>query len=147
MITHFVLWCYLLIQGMAQIHRSSAFSKRQGVTNISKSTNTSMLGNNNRTAWLIHWEFESMNHHCRGRISEHKFREDNAPRSNHEKISKINLEKIKPQGLYLGNYNLLTPLTLRKRSHHRTDSRRSLIVHNVIFIDAEEEKIGHQNLN
>jgi hypothetical protein len=32
MITFFVLWCYLLIQGMAQIHRSSAFSKRQGVT-------------------------------------------------------------------------------------------------------------------
>jgi hypothetical protein len=32
MISHFVLWCYLLIQGMAQIHRSSAFSKRRGVT-------------------------------------------------------------------------------------------------------------------
>jgi hypothetical protein len=32
MITYFVLWCYLLIQGMAQIHRSSAFSKRWGVT-------------------------------------------------------------------------------------------------------------------
>jgi hypothetical protein len=25
MITYFVLWCYLLIQRMAQIHRSSAF--------------------------------------------------------------------------------------------------------------------------
>jgi hypothetical protein len=32
MITYFVLWCYLLIQGMAQIHRSSVFSKRRGVT-------------------------------------------------------------------------------------------------------------------
>jgi hypothetical protein len=32
MITYFVLWCYLLIQEMAQIHRSSAFSERQGVT-------------------------------------------------------------------------------------------------------------------
>jgi hypothetical protein len=32
MITYFVLWCYLLIQGMAQTHRSSAFSKRRGVT-------------------------------------------------------------------------------------------------------------------
>jgi hypothetical protein len=32
MITYFVLWCYLLIQGIAQIHRSSAFSKRRGVT-------------------------------------------------------------------------------------------------------------------
>jgi hypothetical protein len=32
MITYFVLWCYLLIQGMAQIHRSSAFSKRRGIT-------------------------------------------------------------------------------------------------------------------
>jgi hypothetical protein len=30
MITYFVLWCYLLIQGMAQIHRSSAFSKKVG---------------------------------------------------------------------------------------------------------------------
>jgi hypothetical protein len=30
MITYFVLWCYLLIQGMAQIHRSSAFSKKAG---------------------------------------------------------------------------------------------------------------------
>jgi hypothetical protein len=35
MITYFVLWCYLLIQGMAQIHRSSAFSKRRGVTSYS----------------------------------------------------------------------------------------------------------------
>jgi hypothetical protein len=35
MITYFVLWCYLLIQGMAQIHRSSAFSKRRGVTLLS----------------------------------------------------------------------------------------------------------------
>jgi hypothetical protein len=35
MITYFVLWCYLLIQGMAQIHRSSAFSKRQGATLLS----------------------------------------------------------------------------------------------------------------
>jgi hypothetical protein len=32
MITHFVLWCYLLIQGMAHIHRRSAFSKRRVVT-------------------------------------------------------------------------------------------------------------------
>jgi hypothetical protein len=32
MITYFVLWCYLLIQGMVQIHRSFAFSKRQGAT-------------------------------------------------------------------------------------------------------------------
>jgi hypothetical protein len=32
MITYFVLWCYLLIQGMAQIHRSFAFSKRWGTT-------------------------------------------------------------------------------------------------------------------
>jgi hypothetical protein len=30
MITYFVLWCYLLIQGMAQIHRSYAFSKKAG---------------------------------------------------------------------------------------------------------------------
>jgi hypothetical protein len=32
MITHFILWCYLLIQGMAHIHRRSAFSKRRVVT-------------------------------------------------------------------------------------------------------------------
>jgi hypothetical protein len=32
MITYFVLWCYLLIQGMAQIHRRFAFSKRRVVT-------------------------------------------------------------------------------------------------------------------
>jgi hypothetical protein len=36
MITYFVLWCYLLIQGMAQIHRSSAFCKRRGVTVVDK---------------------------------------------------------------------------------------------------------------
>jgi hypothetical protein len=34
MITYFVLWCYLLIQGMVQIHRSSAFSKRQGAIDL-----------------------------------------------------------------------------------------------------------------
>jgi hypothetical protein len=39
MITYFVLWCYLLIQGMAHIHMSSAFSKRQGVTCSNRSSN------------------------------------------------------------------------------------------------------------
>jgi hypothetical protein len=40
MITYFVLWCYPLIQGMAQIHRSSAFSKKAGRHRYAPSSDT-----------------------------------------------------------------------------------------------------------
>jgi hypothetical protein len=56
--------------------------------------------------------------------------------------------EARSEGLYLENCNLPAPLTSRKRSRHQKNNRRSLIVDDAIFIDAEaKKKDGSQKLS
>jgi hypothetical protein len=65
-----------------------------------------------------------------------------------EKRSKIDLREARSERPYLKEFNLPTPLlTPGGRSRHRSKSRRSIIIDDVIFIDIEPRRRWLLNLN